>query len=194
MVLKDILYNVLVVSDVEAFNNNIKTFLPEYRFHNIDFATSINEGKLKYHERYFDMIIINAPLSDDPGIEFAIELSGSENTAVLFSVSNAYYPQVRDKLVGHGIICLQRPTSGKAILQAIDDLCSLREKLRGFEKKSVSVDMKMKEIRLVNKAKWLLIEKQHMTEAEAHRYIEQQSMKLSVSKSKLSEQLIENLS
>ena len=34
----------------------------------------------------------------------------------------------------------------------------------------------MEEIRLVNRAKWILIEQLKMTEAEAHRFIEKQAM------------------
>ena len=34
----------------------------------------------------------------------------------------------------------------------------------------------MAEIRLVNRAKWVLIEQLRMTEQEAHRYIEKQAM------------------
>ena len=34
----------------------------------------------------------------------------------------------------------------------------------------------MEEIRRMNQAKWLLIEKQNMSEAEAHRYIEKEAM------------------
>ena len=53
---------------------------------------------------------------------------------------------------------------------------SARERLRRMEEKATSVEEKMEEIRLVNRAKWLLIEQLKMTEAEAHRHIEKQAM------------------
>ena len=49
---------------------------------------------------------------------------------------------------------------------------SSRERLRQLEKKSLSIEEKMAEIRLVNKAKWFLISELSMSEPEAHRYIE----------------------
>ena len=49
----------------------------------------------------------------------------------------------------------------------------------------------MEEIRLVNRAKWLLIEKENMTEPEAHRYIEKQAMDHCVSRKAIAQQLIE---
>ena len=48
---------------------------------------------------------------------------------------------------------------------------SARERLRQFEKKSLSIEDKMAEIRLVNKAKWILISELSMSEPEAHHYI-----------------------
>ena len=48
----------------------------------------------------------------------------------------------------------------------------------------------MEEIRLVNRAKWLLIEKQNMTELEAHRYIEKQAMDQCVQRKEIALQII----
>ena len=45
-----------------------------------------------------------------------------------------------------------------------------------METKNLSIEEKMEEIRLVNRAKWILIEQLKMTEAEAHRHIEKQAM------------------
>ena len=54
----------------------------------------------------------------------------------------------------------------------------------------LSVEEKIEEIRLVNRAKWLLIERLGMTEAEAHRYMEKQAMDQRVSKRGLAEIII----
>ena len=49
-----------------------------------------------------------------------------------------------------------RPISKHAMETALQWMESARERLRKFEKKSVSIEEKMEEIRIVNKAKWLL--------------------------------------
>ena len=41
-----------------------------------------------------------------------------------------------------------------------------------MEQKTASIEEKMAEIRLVNRAKWLLIDREGMTEQDAHRFIE----------------------
>ena len=66
-----------------------------------------------------------------------------------------------------------------------------RERLRRQEEKQVSVEEKITEIRLVNRAKWLLIERLGMRETDAHRYIEKQAMDQRVSRRKIAESVIQ---
>ena len=77
---------------------------------------------------------------------------------------------------------------------ALDWLASARERLRKFEKKTLSIEEKMAEIRLVNKAKWLLIGELHMDEPDAHRYIEKQAMDRCISRREIAEEIIKTYS
>ena len=54
----------------------------------------------------------------------------------------------------------------------------------------MTLQEKMEEIRLVNRAKWLLIEELKMTEQEAHRYIEKQAMDRCVTRRAVAEQIL----
>ena len=76
------------------------------------------------------------------------------------------------------------------IAQSIQMLCSTRERLRIMEKKNASVEEKIEEIRIVNRAKCLLIEQLKMTESEAHRYIEKQAMDRCVTRRVIAENII----
>lgn len=71
---------------------------------------------------------------------------------------------------------------------------SARERLRQFEKKSLSIEEKMAEIRLVNKAKWILISQLSMSEPESHRYIEKQAMDRCVTRRSIAEEIIRTYS
>ena len=52
----------------------------------------------------------------------------------------------------------------------------------------------MEEIRIVNRAKWLLIGELKLDEPEAHRYIEKQAMDRCVSKRVVAEEIIKTYS
>ena len=67
---------------------------------------------------------------------------------------------------------------------------SSRERLRIFEQKTVSVEEKTEEIRLVNRARWLLINYLKMEEPDAHRYIEKLAMDRCVPKREIAAEII----
>ena len=73
-------------------------------------------------------------------------------------------------------------------------LLSAREKLRKTEKKTLSIEEKMEEIRIVNRAKWILIRELKLDEPEAHRYIEKQAMDRCISKRIVAEEIIKTYS
>ena len=49
-------------------------------------------------------------------------------------------------------------------------------KIQALSTQTIKLKTKMEEIRIVNRAKLLLVEKRGMTEAEAHRYLEKEAM------------------
>lgn len=55
-------------------------------------------------------------------------------------------------------------------------LAGTSARLRRYSEKNVSVEEKMAQIRTINRAKLLLIDRLKMTEKDAHRYIEKQAM------------------
>lgn len=190
MSLKERVYSVLLVSASESFNSAMEAFLSESTYAPIRIVSNIAAGKRACAERSYDFIIINSPLPDDIGTRFAIDQCNSTSSAVLFMVRAELYSETYDKLAEHGVFVLAKPTSRQVITTALAFLASTRERLRKNEKKTISIEEKMEEIRIVNKAKWILIDREHMTEEEAHRYIEKTAMDMCVSKRTIAEKII----
>ena len=89
---------------------------------------------------------------------------------------------------------MQKPISGPSMATALRWMASARERLRNFEKKTLSLEAKMESIRQVNRAKWLLIRELKMEEPEAHRYIEKEAMDRCVSKLEIALEIIKTYS
>lgn len=190
MSLKEHIYSVLVVSSAEGFNNAISPLLSESRYDPITYVTSVNAGKRALNERSYDYVIINSPLPDDNGTRFAIDLCSSGETVVLLFVKAELHDEIYDKVAEHGVFTLSKPSSRSVFVTAINWLASARERLRKSEKKTLSIEEKMEEIRIVNKAKWLLISELKMDENEAHHYIEKQAMDRCITKRTVAEEVI----
>lgn len=194
MSLESRIYSVLVVSAAENINQAIYDLLPESKYSPVQTVSSISAAKRKISEYSFDFVIVNSPLTDDIGTRFAIDTSHSADTVVLLLVRSELHDEIYDKVASHGVFTLPKPTSKPLLITALRWMSSARERLRGFEKKSLSVEEKMAEIRIVNKAKWLLIGELHMDEPEAHRYIEKQAMDRCISKREIAEEIIKTYS
>ena len=101
---------------------------------------------------------------------------------------------IHEQVTEYGVFTLSKPISKTTMTYALSWLESARERLRQFEKKSLSIEEKMAEIRLVNKAKWLLISQLSMSEPEAHRYIEKQAMDRCVTRQTIAGEIIKTYS
>ena len=190
MVFLDRTYSVLLVSSSEKFNTTTMDLLPMSDYYPVVTARSVAEAKRRRLEQEFDIVLINAPLPDDFGMRLAIDVCTRSDAGVLLLVKNEVYNDVYSKAVGYGVMTLAKPASVQTVSQTLRLLCATRERLRRLEARQASVEEKMEEIRLVNRAKWQLIECLNMTEGEAHRYIEKQSMDLRISKREVAENII----
>ena len=190
MSLKERVYSVLVISSKENFNASLQSLLPESKYAPVQMVSSVSLAKLVLLERSFDFVFINTPLPDDFGTRFAIEISGNKGTVILLLVRNEVYEEVCDKVTEYGILTLPKPASKQMVAHTLNFMAGIRERLRKLENKSLSMEEKMNEIRLVNRAKWVLIDELKMSEAAAHRYIEQQAMDRCVSRREIAEEII----
>ena len=194
MVFKERAYSILIVSAADKFNTSLQDLFPDFKYYPVHFETSISAAKRALLEREYDFVAINSPLPDDDGISFSIDICTGKSSVVLLFVRNELYNSIFDKVSIHGVYTLPKPTSKQIINQALDWMASTKERLRKLEKKAVSLEDRMQEIRIVNRAKWILIDELKMTESDAHRYIEKQAMDRCISKKEIAENIIKTYS
>ncbi len=182
--------SVLIVSSSQKVNKFLSELLPPDRFSPILTVPTAGEARRLLVDRDIDIVVINAPLPDDFGLEFAIEASESLNCGVLIFVKAELQDNVSEKVEGYGILTLSKPVSRQLIYQSMNLLVASRQKIKALEEKTSTLQSKMEEIRIINRAKLLLIEHLKMSEPEAHRYIEKTAMDACVKRRKIAEDII----
>ena len=183
-------YRVLAVSASLKFVETLRTLLPEGRYGPVTVLHDAAAARRALAENSYDLVLINTPLPDEFGTRLALDACESSSAGVLLLVKAEHCPDIEAQVSAHGVLTLAKPTSAQLFAQTLRLLCITRERLRGMEKKAVTLQEKMGEIRLVNRAKWLLIEELKMTEQEAHRYIEKQAMDRCVTRRAVAEQIL----
>ena len=183
-------YRVLLVSSSEKLSASLSALLPEGLFSPVTVKTDVSGARRFLAENTVDIVIISAPLPDDFGTRLALDVCADSTAGVLLLVKAEQFSDVSARVSPFGILTLSKPTAPQLFSQSLLLLCGTRERLRRMEQKTASLEEKMEEIRLVNRAKWLLIEQLKMTESEAHRYIEKQAMDRCVTRRAIAENIL----
>ncbi len=190
MDLKERCYSILIVSSSAKFDDSLLSILINEKYRPIDKVSDISSARRALLEKDYDIVIINAPLPDEFGTELALDVCEKTSSGVMMFVKSDVYSVVDDKVSGYGVLTISRPTTIQTITQSLALLCSTRERLRKMEQKTASIEDKMDEIRIVNHAKWLLIEQLRFSEKEAHKFIEKRAMDRCMSKRAVAEEII----
>jgi len=183
-------YSVLSVASSTGIYENLSAILPVSSFSPVLQVSSCGEAKRLLVSSPFDIIIVNAPLPDEFGTEFALNLIKDSNSSVILMVKNELYDEISYKVEEYGIMTIAKPTTKAILYQTIKLAAATNSRFKMLEKNNENVISKMEEIRIVNRAKWVLIKYLNMSEDRAHKYIEKQAMNMRVTKREVAENII----
>lgn len=182
-------YRVLVAGGNEKLCELLSEILPKNEYAFLPPAKTAGEVRRLTMDRSVDLVILNAPLKDEFGIQLAQDLA-ENNMGVLLLTGSDVFEQVSYRVEQSGVITLAKPTTKQSLYIALRALTALRSKLLRMEQKTKALQQKVADIHTVNHAKWLLIQHDNMTENEAHRFIEKQAMDMRLSRREVAESII----
>jgi response regulator NasT len=164
--------------------------LPVNEYWPVHTTGSAGEARRRFRTGNYDIVVINTPLPDDFGTSLAIDIAEDSSASVMTVVKSEVYESVFSKLTDYGVAVLSKPANTHLVAQTFRVLCATRERLRRIEGRQATVEEKMAEVRLINRAKWALIEQRGMSEDEAHKYIERQAMDRRLNRRVIAEEIL----
>lgn len=190
MSLEERVYSVLIVSASNETDASLSSFFSLPRFAPVTVVPGVSAAKRALSQRAYDLVIVNSPLPEGGAVAFTLDTVRLQRAVVLFLSRSGQYDGEYDALISNGVFALRKPVPRAVMEIASGWMVSARELMRISGDQAQTLEEKMKEIRVVNRAKWLLIAKENMTEPEAHRYIEKSAMDRCVSKLAVAESVI----
>ena len=191
MVFQERTYSVLLVSAGDKFPRALSGLLPPTDFYPVTAVKSADEARRRLLGGSYDLVLVNTPLPDELGTRLAMDACSGSDAAVLLLVGSERYREVCAQATEHGVLTLSKPTSSQLLACSLQALCALRERLRRLGEKQATVEDKIQEIRLVNRAKWVLIQQQGLSEEEAHRHIEKAAMDRRISRREAAQRILD---
>ena len=185
--------SILVVSGSEQFDAHVRKALTGRSLSSVEFRKNAAAARRSVLERDFDIAVINCPLPEEFGHELALDLAEKDVTSVLMVVPAEICEEVRRNVTDQGIVVLAKPFRQEHLETAVRYLAAVQGRIRRLTGRIRTLSEKTEEIRIVSRAKLLLMEKRGMTENEAHRLIGRQAMDGGVSRKKAAERIIDEL-
>ena len=170
--------SVLIVSNTSSTLGIISELLKLQTFSRIVAAQNGGEARRQLVESEFELIIIDTPLPDEAGDDFALHAAESTSSGIILITKTETLDDMNDLVEEEGVFTLPKPISPEFFYQAVKLLYASRKRLLKYQNENLKLQTKIHEIQIINRAKYALMQYLNMTETQAHRYIEKQSMDL----------------
>lgn len=181
----------LIVSAGNNANEYLARHVTELGYLRPTIVASGGEARRRMGELDFEVVIINTPLPDEFGHELSTYAVEKTNAGVLLLAKSGTADQIADKLLHYGVLVLAKPFPAVQFRQSVQLAAACCHRLDYLRQENERLTKKIAQIRLVDRAKCLLIERRGCTEAEAHRYIEKTAMDSRRDRSDVAREILE---
>ena len=183
----------LLVAGTKKSEEVFSSVLSELGFHNICCLHTGKEAWRALQEQAFSIVLIISPLSDGQGYDLAKMAAGTTAGVILVCVA-ASYEAACSKLERDGVFVLSSEMGRRMLVYSVKLMSAVHRRLANAIPQAERMQEKLKDIRVIDKAKCLLIQYERLTEEEAHRRIEKQAMDRRVSRREVAESILASYS
>lgn len=138
----------------------------------------------------FSVMFFSLPLADESGIKLIDELASDSSPPVCVIVRPDIPDNALERLVKDNAYILKKPVSGSNLTLAAELLSSFGGKSADMRARISELERKNNEMKLMSRAKLLLIEKKGMSEEQSHKYILRQAMNRQMSIDEICREII----
>jgi len=138
----------------------------------------------------FDLVIVDAPLRDESGESFSRHTASKGLSQVILVVKSELFEAVSAVCEADGVLTISRPVNKTIFWSALTLAKSAQNRIRHEQSENARLKQKVEDVRIVNRAKYILISRLNMSEQEAHRFIEKQAMNIRSTKRAIAEGIL----
>ncbi len=142
----------------------------------------------------YELVIINTPLMDEVGINFAQNIIEKTAANCILLVKQEIVEKISEPVEKLGIILIGKPFNKTMLYQVIKTVNIAVNRSLKLYRENMRLEEQIGEIQVIDKAKFMLMEYKNMTENEAHYYLGQYAMTKRKKKSIVAWEIIDRLS
>ena len=180
----------LVVSSTEKGTEILTELLNAADLRQTATISTAGEARRLLLEQDFDLVVVNAPLRDETGETLSRQIAAKGISQVMLVVKSEYYEAVSAVCEDDGVFTVAKPINKAVFWSALKLTKVAQNRLKREQSENTKLKQKIEDIRVIDRAKCILISHMNMSEQEAHRYIEKQAMDVRSSKRVIAEGIL----
>lgn len=153
-------------------------------------AKSSGEARRLLNAAEYDVVVINTPLTDEFGDNLAVTITEISASGVILIVNNEMADDISAKIENYGVLIVSKPIIRQVFMQSLKLAMASKKRILILKSENISLQQKIEEIRIVTRAKCVLIQYLNMTETQAHRYIEKQAMDMRTTRQEIAQNIL----
>lgn len=167
--------NALIIAVSDDIKASLSLMLSEVGISDIS-ATNGNSLRELLSEKSYSLIILVMPLEKEFGLEAAKYISESTQSALVIFAPSKVYDDVCGKLSSISANILPKNIPNNIMKSTIRSALHVKDQLDELRSENNTLRNTVNEMKLVNRAKCVLIEYLRISEKEAHRQIQKRAM------------------
>ena len=153
---------------------------------------SADEARRLLGERDIDLVIVDSPLQDECGESLARHVASLDVAQVIFVVSGEHVDAVSAVCEGDGVLVLAKPVNKSVFWSALKLAGAAQSRLKRIQAENDKLKRQLEDIRIIHRAKCLLIFHHKISEEQAHRLIEKRAMDVRTTRRVIAEGILKN--
>ncbi len=135
------------------------------------------------------LVIVNAPLEKEFGLELAVNASGY-GCGVIIAAPQKVCGEIAAKLAARDIFILPKPFNQATLLQAIRFVTLTKVSSDVLKTEKEQLETKLRDMKLIDRAKCVLVQYLRISEKEAHRQIQKRAMDMRTTQAEVAKDII----
>mgnify|MGYP000848186405 CR=1 FL=1 len=180
----------VIVSASQKSAAYLKDMLMQASFEDIVVFCGAGEVRRFFIDNTCRVCLINAPLNDETGETLASEISSQGLAMAVLLTDAANFDEISAKVEDSGVMTISKPVNKTLLWNTIKIAKAASLRLDAMRDENLKLTKRIEDIRIVDRAKYILITNMSMTEAQAHRYIEKQAMDSRTTRRNVAERIL----
>ena len=182
--------SVLIVCGKAETASSMQAMLLKEGFYPVSCAHSANEARRALFNMSLDLVIISTPLPDEQGTDLVFDTREKTSAGIIVISRPEQLMDMQCSLEKIGALILPKPIKRLTLLQTARFALSVRNSMTELINERDRLKKRMDERKILEQAKWTLVEKLNLSEPQAFRLIQKRAMDMRLPQALVAEEII----